>query len=183
MKPCPSFRHVLALSIVALSVECSAQRTPFTYQDMMLLDRISGLEVDPAGNRALYAVRGTDMDKNRGVRSLWLKDLANADAPAARLAVGDSGAFDAQWGADGKSIYFLCGKNKEGTAQLYRTDASGNPMQQLTRLPLDIGSYRVTNDGAGAVVSMAVFPGTSDEVASTVQHNSEHAMGLSLIHI
>lgn len=177
MKPCPSFRHVLALSIVALSVECSAQRTPFTYQDMMLLDRISGLEVDPAGNRALYAVRGTDMDKNRGVRSLWLKDLANADAPAARLAVGDSGAFDAQWGADGKSIYFLCGKNKEGTAQLYRTDASGNPMQQLTRLPLDIGSYRVTNDGAGAVVSMAVFPGTSDEVASTVQHNSEHAMG------
>ncbi|QQR88474.1 MAG: S9 family peptidase [Flavobacteriales bacterium] len=177
MKPCPSIRHVLTLSIVALSVECSAQRTPFTYQDMLLLDRISGLEVDPAGNRALYAVRGTDMEKNRGVRSLWLKDLANTDAPAARLAVGDSGAFDAQWSADGKSIYFLCGKNKEGVAQLYRTDASGNPMQQLTRLPLDIGAYRVTNDGAGAVVSLAVFPGNGDEVARTVERNGVRAMG------
>ena len=156
----------------------TAQRSPFTYQDMLMVDRISGLEVDPQGTRGLYALRSTDMEKNRGVRSLWLKDLGNTDAPAARLAVGDSGAFDAQWSADGKSIYFLCGKNKEGIAQLYRTDASGNPMQQLTRLPLDIGSYRVTNDGAGAVVSMAVFPtSTDDEVAATVRRNGERAMG------
>jgi hypothetical protein len=37
---------------------------------MLMLDRISGLAVDPAGTKALFNVRATDMEKNRGVSSL-----------------------------------------------------------------------------------------------------------------
>ena len=148
-------KHLLFLTAL-VPLLLSAQRTPFTYQDMLMLDRISGLGVDPAGTMALFTVRATDMGKNKGVRSLWLKHLNEPATPEVRLAVSDSGANGAQWGADGKVIYFLSGRGGTGSTQLWKTDTDGRTAQQLTRLALGIDAYRITPDGRGAVVGVAV---------------------------
>ena len=174
------------LSLVALcawSVTSTAQQNPFTYQDMLLLDRISGLEVSPSGSQALFTVRATDMEKNKGVRSLWSKDLNDPAKPEVRLPISDGGFSDAQWSADGKHIYFLSARGDGGTMQLWRAAADGTGPEQLTRLPLDIGSYRIAPDGKGAVISVAVFPNANaDEIASTASRLSEKNMGSGTVY-
>lgn len=160
-----------------------AQRTPFTYNDLLLLDRISGLSVDPAGTKALFTVRSTDMEKNKGVRSLWLKDLTAPTTPERRLTVSDAGADNAQWSPDGRYIYFLSARGTDHIVQVWKTDIGGSVAEQVTRSPLDVGAYRVTPDGTGMVIALAVFPEVAgDEIAGTVKKLAEKKTGSGTVY-
>ncbi len=164
-----------ALAGLANSPMATAQpMKPFTYQDMLMLDRIGGLEVDPAGSKALFSVRATDMEANKGVTSWWLKDLAKPDAPEVKLAISEGGASDAQWSPDGHTIYFLSSRGSDGINQLWKTGAKGEMAAQVTTLPLDIQAYRITPDGKGLVFALAVFPDCQgDEIACTVERKEK----------
>ena len=154
------FPQLLAVSIACATAmpAFAQQKSPFTYQDMLMLDRISGLAVDPAGTTALFNVRATDMDKNRGVSTLWMKDLVDLKKPEAKVPAGEGGASDVQWAADGSGFYFLSARGEVGTTQVWKADAKGTNATQVTRLPLDVQTYRVAPDGSGVVVALAVFP-------------------------
>lgn len=169
--------------VILLPALLTAQRTAFTHKDLLMLDRISGSEVDRTGTMALFTVRATDMERNRGVRSLWLKHVNEPEAPEIRLAVSDSGASAAQWGPDGRSIYFLSGRGGTGSDQLWRTDTDGRTARRMTDLGLDIGAYRITPDGLGAVVALAVIPSsTDDEVAHTIKERAARSMGSGTVY-
>lgn len=153
------------------SLTADAQpNSPFTYRDMLLLDRISGLAVDPAGTKALFNVRATDMEKNRGVSTLWMKDLADPAKAEMKVPAGEGGASDMQWAADGSAFYFLSGRGDNGITQVWRSDAEGRMAAQVTNLALDVLAYRIAPDGSGLVVSLAVFPGcTGDAITCTAE--------------
>ncbi|MBK9175252.1 MAG: S9 family peptidase [Flavobacteriales bacterium] len=172
--------HRCTLAIAAallLGMPAQAQQAPFTFNDMLLLDRISGLGVSSAHPYALFTVRSTDMEKNRGVRSLWLKRLDPPAEPELRLPVSDGGFSNAQWGPDGKAIYFLSARDG-GSNQLWRTDMDGRVAEPMTRLALDIEAYRITPDGTGAVVALAVIPSeTENEIALTTRRKAEPKAG------
>jgi len=169
-------RSAVALALAGLCGAATAQSSPFTYPDMLMLDRISGLNVDATGHYAVFNVRATDMEKNKGVSTLWLKDLTSPATPEVKLGVSDGGASDAQWAPDGQRFYFLSSRGEGGTTQVWMTDVAGSKAEQVTRLPLDVGSYRITPDGKGLVVSLAVFPECKgDEIACTVKKNAERA--------
>ena len=177
----PVYHRLLStmLSCIICAV-ASAQARPFTYQEMLLLDRISGLSVDATGHYALFNVRATDMEKNKGVSALWLKDLSEPTTPERKLGVSEGGARDAQWSPDGQTIYFLSSRGEGGTAQVWKTDVSGAKAEQVTRLPLDVGAYRIAPDTKSLVVSLAVFPEcTGDEIACTVKKQAERAVDKS----
>ena len=170
-----SKRILFAMLALGVGYTALAQREPFTYQDMLMLDRISGLSVDATGGYALFNVRATDMEKNKGVSSTWLKNLSAPTEPEVRLPLSDGGMSDAQWGPDGKTIYFLSAR-EGGVNQLWKTDHDGRVAEQVTRLPLDVGAYRITPDGKGVVLSLAVFPDCGmDEIGCTVQRQTERA--------
>ena len=180
MTPTPFHQRARAITLLLpiwlLIGSALAQRSPFTYETMLMLDRISGLSVDPSGHYALFNVRATDMEKNKGVSTLWMKDLTTPATPEAKLGVSEGGASDAQWAPDGQSFYFLSSRGKDGTTQVWKTDVSGATAEQVTRLPLDVGAYRITPDGKGLVVSLAVFPECKgDEIACTLKKNAERA--------
>ncbi|MFZ1686139.1 MAG: S9 family peptidase [Flavobacteriales bacterium] len=173
---------ITACVLVTLSERVLSQSTPFTYADMLMLDRISALNVDPSGHYATFNVRATDMEKNKGVSSLWLKDLHAPGTAEVKLAVSDSGASSAQWSADGEVLYFLSAR-RGGITQLYWTNASGLQAEQLTFLPLDVQAFRVAPDGKGAVVALAVFPNAKgDEIASTASRLAEKKMGSGTVY-
>jgi len=146
----------LCLSI-ALAFSALAQ-TPFTYEDMIRLDRISGLAVDPSGTKALFNVRATDLENNRGVSSLWMKDLNDPAKPEVKVPVSEGGAREVQWAHDGSGFYFLSARGEGGTTQVWRADPQGNKAQQVTDLILDVETYRVAPNGTGLVVAVSVFP-------------------------
>jgi acylaminoacyl-peptidase len=149
------FATLLCVAIFAFASHAQGT-TPFTYKDMLMLDRISGLAVDPAGTKALFNVRATDLENNKGVSSLWLKDLTKPEEPEVKVTVSEGGAWDVQWAQDGSGFFFLSARG--GTAQVWKADAQGSTAKQITDLILDVETYRVAPDGSGLAVALSVFP-------------------------
>lgn len=151
-------RQFTTAAVAVLLATSATAQAPFTYEDLVRLDRISGLAVDPTGRWALFNVRATDLDNNRGVTSLWMKDLNEPAKPEVKVAVSEGGAREVQWAHDGSAFYFLSARGPSGTTQVWKADAQGNTAQQVTDLVLDVGTYRVAPNGTGLVVAVSVFP-------------------------
>lgn len=143
----------LALSFGALT---GAEARGFTAKDMVTLDRVSDPKVSPDGRYVLYAVRTMDYDANKASMSVWLADLTGK-VPAKRLKISDGGASSARWSTDGQAIYFVSSR-AGGTDQVFRTTLAGDAAVQVTKMPFDVGAYRVAADGKSIVVAQAVFP-------------------------
>ena len=146
-----------SVSLLAIAGVAAAQdKKPFTYKEMLALDRVSGLNVDPTGQYAVFQVRATDFDKNKGVTTVWLKDLSKPTAPEVKLGISADGANTPKFSPDGKTIYYI--SSKSGSDQVWKTDLTGAAGTQVTSLALDVQAYQITPDGKGVVVSMAVYP-------------------------
>lgn len=135
---------------------------PFTYRDLIAANRLSDPQVSPDGRKVVYAVRATDLERNRGVTSLFIQGI-RGDAPARRLAISDQGASTARWSSDGR-LYFLSGKS--GTSQVWVSTDEGATATQATDLPLDVNAYRLSPDGKSLAVSLAVYPDCADLACS-----------------
>ena len=128
---------------------------PFTARDLVTLERAGDPQLSPDGRRVAYSQRATDLDANKGVSSLWLVP-ADGTAPPVKLAVSAGGASHPRWSPDGKTLYFL--SSRSGSAQVWRSDDGGQSAVQVTRLPLDVGEFRMAPDGRTLVVALAVYP-------------------------
>jgi dipeptidyl aminopeptidase/acylaminoacyl peptidase len=163
-----------ASSADAASISIIADHSqPFTVQDLVHLDRVSEVASSPDGKRVAYTLRSTDMDANKGRTTVWLQDAGKHGAPL-RLTDLSANSSSAQWSADGRFVYFL--SNRGGTYQVWRVgagspasrgsarmaDAPGADAMQVTNLPLDVGSFRVSPKGDRIVVSAEVYPDCAD---------------------
>jgi len=173
------FTAALLAGSVSLAALCGvSQAAPLTYSEMIRLDRINGFKLDPTGRYAVLSIRVTDMEQNKGVNSIWLKDLSQPAVPEVKLGVSEGGASNAQFGPDG-TIYFISGRGEGGTDQVWKTDLTGAAATQVTHLPLDVQAYQITPDGKGLVVGLAVFPechkaeNGGNEIACTVQKQTD----------
>jgi len=176
---------------------------PFTVQDLVRLQRISDPAVSPDGKRLTYTLRTTDMEANKGRTGVWLLDSLKHNPTAMRLTDIAANANSSTWSADGAFIYFL--SNRSGSNQVWRIDArrvdarrvdarridtrhldtrQGSPMpeaEQVTNLPLDVGSFRVSPKGDRLLVSMEVFIDCTDLACTkqrldTVAHSPAHGV-------
>jgi dipeptidyl aminopeptidase/acylaminoacyl peptidase len=155
---------------------------PFTVQDLVRLDRLSEVTASPDGRRVVYTLRTTDMEANKGRTSVWLLDMGRRSAAAVRLTDLAANSNSPEWSADGRYVYFL--SNRSGSTQVWRvaagaaphetrgtggpeaaapgaallnSDAPGADALQVTNLPLDVGSFRVSPKGDRIVVSAEVY--------------------------
>ena len=113
-------------------------------------------------------VRATDLAANRGANDLW---AVGTDGTGLRRMTSHSAAdANPRWSADGKTIYFL--STRSGSSQVWRIAIGGGEATQVTKLPLDVGSFRVSPDGARIVFSADVFPGKSiDETGASARRS------------
>jgi acylaminoacyl-peptidase len=155
----PFLALALTAALAAPAVTRAAAR-PFSARDLVMMERVSDPHLSPDGRLVVYDLRTTDWTADRGVHALWLAGAGPGGPAPRRLQASDGGATDPQWSPDGKAIYFLSGRS--GSDQVWRTDVKGARAVQVTRLPLDVGSFRVSPDGRTLVVSMAVFPDCRD---------------------
>src|SRR5271169_1062148 len=146
---------------------------PFSVQDMVRMERISEVAVAPDGKRVAFTLRSTDMEANKGRTGVWLLDTGKRGAAPLRLTDGAANASAAQWSMDGRFIYFL--SNRGGSAQVWRVAAGGGPhadppgaatpgadSTQVTDLPLDVGSFRVSPKDGRILVGLDVFLDCAD---------------------
>ncbi|HKE94331.1 MAG TPA: S9 family peptidase, partial [Povalibacter sp.] len=117
--------------------------------------------LSPDGKTVVFTVRETDMGANRGRTDLWSLDIATKGAQPRRITSHPDNDGSAQWSADGRYIYFL--SSRGGASQVWRLAATtGGEAEQITRLPLDVGSFRLAPNGTKLAVSLDVFADCPD---------------------
>jgi dipeptidyl aminopeptidase/acylaminoacyl peptidase len=88
-----------------------------------------------------------------------LLNTGKRGATPQRLTDSASNASSAQWSKDGNFIYFL--SNRSSSNQVWRM-SPGADATQVTDLPLDVGSFRVSPKGDRILVSLEVFVDCAD---------------------
>ncbi|MDC7682364.1 S9 family peptidase [Asticcacaulis sp. BYS171W] len=157
----------LGTAVLFTGLPVQAQdKKPFTYEDLISLDRISGLAVDKTESFAAFQVRVLNAEKSKGVNGLWLTDLKTKTSKPLTVA-SKGGALSPQWGADG-ALYFLSARS--GSMQVWKTDTKDSEAVQVTKLALDVGAYKLSPDGKGVVVALAIAETCeTDEIACTLK--------------
>jgi dipeptidyl aminopeptidase/acylaminoacyl peptidase len=161
-------RRLIALSLLAAGAAIAPAAAPaqppptqpFSVQDLIRLQRISDVHAAPDGIRVLYTLRTTDVAANRGRTAIWVLDSAKRGAQPVRLTDEAANASAGEWSADGRLIYFLSGRS--GTSQVWRVTDTGAEPLQITNLPFEVGSFRVSPKGDRILVSLPVFPDCPD---------------------
>ena len=158
-----------AVSVVAAAAGAHEPTQPFTIQDMVRMERISDVAASPDGKRVVYTQRTTDMEANKGRTSIWMLDTGKRGAAPLRLTDGGPNSNAAEWSKDGKYIYFL--SNRSGSNQVWRMTSVGTGPRgdtpvpdstQVTNLPLDVGSFRISPKSDRILVSAEVFLDCAD---------------------
>jgi dipeptidyl aminopeptidase/acylaminoacyl peptidase len=150
-----SHRILLSLALLSLPLLAHAERG-FEARDLATLDRVSAPTLSADGRKLVFAKRVVDFQANKSSTSLWIEDLFARDAaPPVRFTPEGWNVNSPAFSPDGKTVYFLSAKN--GTQQLYAQPVAGGAPKQLTDVPLDIGSFRLSPDGKRVAFSVETF--------------------------
>jgi acylaminoacyl-peptidase len=165
-----SFSRALAASAVSalalfLVAPVAAYAHPLTANDLVALDRVSDAHVSPDGRQAVYDLSTLDVASNKRIHAIWMVAADGRGAPV-RVAAGSS----PRWAPDGQRIFYTA--EADGVSQVWSI-RPGQPALQVTRLPLDVGSFRIAPDGKTLVVSLAVFPDAEDPAATKARENEQ----------
>ncbi|WP_432215023.1 TolB family protein, partial [Salmonella enterica] len=62
----------------------------------------------------------------------------------------------AQWSSDGRFIYFL--STRSGSSQVWRLSLAGGEAEQVSNVPLDVGSFKLAPNNSILAFTVEVFP-------------------------
>ena len=164
--------RALLCSLVMLGAAAApAAAAGFTIDDMLAMQRISEPAVSPDGKWVAFSVRDTDLDANRGRIDVWMIAV-DGSQPARRLTSHPENDTSPAWSPDGKRVYFL--SSRGGSSQVWRIAVDGGEAEQVTRLPLDVGGFKLFADGQRMVVTIDVWP-ESKTLADSVKRDEAEA--------
>ena len=83
----------------------TAQKNPFTIDDLYRLKSISTPEISPDGKKLLFSVTEYDLKKGKSNSDIFLLDLANGEQ--LQLTYDEGADFNPFWSSDGQKIYFI----------------------------------------------------------------------------
>ena len=155
-------RFTTAIVCLALGAVPAAHANPggaraFDVRDLIAFDRLSDPRVSPDGRSIAFTVSTLDLEANRRRSDLW---LVHADGTGLRRLTSDPGSdTGAAWSPDGNAVYFL--STRSGSSQVWKLPLGGGEAQQVTTLPLDVGSFVISPDGTKLALAMEVFPNAS----------------------
>ncbi len=154
MRPRRLLIALIALAAVADPVAAQEKvgRSPITIDDYFTQADIFQIALSPKLNAVAYTegrwLQATDDRKS----DLW---IASTDGPARRLTADRANDRAPQWDADGRLIYFLGNRKREGDkrppydgkTQVWRIPASGGIPEAATRVDGGVDAFALARDG------------------------------------
>ncbi|HEX8641528.1 MAG TPA: S9 family peptidase, partial [Allosphingosinicella sp.] len=135
-----------AFAVLAFVPAPAALARPMTATDLATMRRLAAPAVSPDGNWAVYQLRETDLEANRGRLDLWLLDLRQRDPTAVRIASSpEHNEHDPRFSPDGRWLYFL--SNASGSEQLWRVALPSGIPERVTEFATDISGYMIAPTG------------------------------------
>jgi len=148
---------LLSVLFILLSFEAGgAENRPFSAYDLVRANRLLDPQISSDGRYVAFVVRETDMDANQAYGDIWVIDLAGAGAGPKRLTTHEETDVSPQWSRDGRTIYFLSGRS--GTLQIWAIPLAGGEATQISDLPVEITSFKLSPDGEQIAFTALVYP-------------------------
>ncbi|SBV35573.1 Peptidase, S9A/B/C family, catalytic domain protein [uncultured Stenotrophomonas sp.] len=164
-------RHALLPLCLLAALPTLANARGFEVRDMVKLDRVSAPLLTAEGAQVIFAKRVVDADL-KASSSLWIRDLRTRDmAPPKQLTPAGWSVNSASLSADGRTVYFLSGKN--GSQQLYAMPVAGGTPRQLTDFALDVDGYHVSPQDDRVLFSTAAFQDCGSDLGCTAARLKE----------
>ncbi|MBO5732494.1 MAG: S9 family peptidase [Alistipes sp.] len=137
-----------------------------TPEVMWKMARIGAQTLSPDASKLLYTVTEYNMAENRGLTTLWIKDMATGEEKA--LTDNRSSNSAPQW-IDANTIAFI--SNRTGSAQVWAMDANGENVRQLTAFEKDVEGFGIAGDKAFYVQRVKVAPLKGSDKYADMQHS------------
>jgi dipeptidyl aminopeptidase/acylaminoacyl peptidase len=150
---------LLAAALAACPWLAAAAPHGLTADDLVGFARVSEPALSPDGRRVVYTLRETDLAADRGRTDLWMLDLDGDSAPR-RVTSDEENDSAAEWAPDGSGVYFLSARS--GSQQVWFLPVAGGEATQVTRLPVEVGSFRAAPRGNRLALAIEVFPDCRD---------------------
>ncbi len=158
-------RLLVSLLLLGYFIGHLALAEPFSAEHLVRLDRVGAPSVSPDGSQVVYTLRTTDMEANKGRFDLWLSAV-EGDTPR-QLTSHAANDTDPAWSSDGKHVYFL--SSRGDSKQVWRIALAGGEAIQVTSLPVDVGTFRLTTDGDRLVVSAQTYVDCADLICTAAR--------------
>jgi len=142
----------------------------FTIHDMLAMERISGPQVSPGGDRIAFTLRTTDLEANRGRTDIWRVGLDGSGLR--RMTAHEASDFEPRWSPDGKHLYFL--STRSGSSQVWRIALDGGEAEPVTDLPLDVSNLVLSPTGGEIAFTLEIFT-DCETLACTTKRLEERA--------
>ena len=123
--------------------EAEKEAGKFTPEVMWKMGRIGAQTLSADGSKLVYALTEYNLAENRGVTTLWLRDMATGETK--RLTDYNSSNHSAQW-LNESNIAFL--SNRSGSSQVWAMDINTLATRQLTTLAKDVEGFGIAGDHA-----------------------------------
>ncbi len=167
----PSFRRFEALLLAMVSIllwSGTSDARPFDVHDLVTMKRISDVHVSPDGSRAVFVLRETDLEADRGRTDLWSVGVDGEGLTP--WTTHEASDFNPRWAPDGSGVYFL--STRSGSSQVWFLPVGGGEARQVTDLPLDAGNLVVSPTGRHLALTLDVFA-DCDTLLCTVERLDE----------
>jgi dipeptidyl aminopeptidase/acylaminoacyl peptidase len=133
---------------------------PFQVEDMQKIKRITEHQISPDGKWIVFAIRESDIAKNKGITNLWL--MTSDGTNQQQLTFADKGSNSRpRWSPDSRFLYFLSTRIDD-TSQVFRLQLGGGEAKQITKVVTGIDSYVLSPDGKTIAFTTTVFPECTD---------------------
>lgn len=142
-----------ALLTLLACTAVTAQKLPFTAEEMLKIKRVSEPALAPDGRAVVFTVGVVDIEKNAQARQLYSVPLGGG-TPRQLTTVGRN--TGARFSPDSKQVAFL--STRGGSSQIWVMDADGTNARQVTRLATEADGVIWTGDGANLLFTSDVFP-------------------------
>src|ERR1700733_11012752 len=153
-------RLFLSLLVFAVTLPALAQaKHPFTFEDMMKLNRVGDPEIYPGGKWVIFRVVDVDLAANTKTPHIWIVPTAGGQERELLLGHGD---YDRpRWAPDGKRFAFI--SNAHHGSQVWVAgfdDATGTVTgaQELTDISTEAGGELWSPDGKNILFTSDVYP-------------------------
>ena len=144
--------HAVARSLLAswhcardsfrTAAAAAAERHPFSVEDLVRLQaRVRSCSVARRQDRRVHACAKPTWRRIAAARICGRSIIATKGAQPRRLTTHPENDNSPEWSRDGRYVYFLSARS--GSAQVWRLPAAGGEAEQVTSLPLDVGSFRL----------------------------------------
>lgn len=147
---------LILFGLLALNAGQVMAAEPFTAEDMVSMKRVASPTLSPDGKTVAYMLRTTDLEADKGTFDIYLTSSTEEKATAKQVTTDPATDTSPKWSADGKSLYFL--SSRSGSNQLWRYVVESESVEQISDLPVSIGTYKLSPKSDRVVFSASVYP-------------------------